>query len=186
MKNVIFVTGNSDKARLFSEMVGLTIKNKKVELDEIQSLDLKKIVKRKALQAYSILNQPLIVEDTKLSFNALGKLPGPLIKFFIAELGDEGICRLLDGYNDRTAIAGAAIAYYDGINLKIFEKELHGTISDKPSGNMGFGWDSIFIPEGSKIIRGDMDEKTYLDSYRQTKPFKEVADFLTTIDKSKA
>ena len=186
MTEVYFVTGNSDKARLFSKMVGFEIKNIKVDLEEIQSLELSEIVKHKAIEAYKITKKPVIVEDSKLSFLALGKLPGPLIKYFSSELGSEGLCRLLDSYNDRSAIAGAAIAYYDGKILKIFEKELHGSISDKPGGSMGFGWDDIFIPDGYKIVRGDMDEETYLGSYRETKPFKELADFLRKIDKVQA
>ena len=179
----MYVTGNDDKAKLFSKMVGIDIPHIKIDVDEIQSLNLTEVVEHKAKQAYEKVGKPVIVEDTKLVINSLGLLPGPFIKFFISELTNDGICKLLDGYKDRSAVAGAAIAYYDGKTIEIFEKELQGSIAKEASGDMGFGWDSIFIPHNSSVVRGEMDEDTYLKSYRNTKPFEELAKFLKSIDK---
>lgn len=182
MIDVIYVTGNENKAKLFAKMVGIDIPHMKIDVVEIQSLNLAEVVEYKAKQAYEKVGKPVIVEDTKLIFNALGLLPGPFIKFFIESLDFEGLCTLLDGYNDRSAVAGAAIAYYDGTNLEIFEKELSGSIAKSPSGSTGFGWDCIFIPHDSHIVRGEMDEETYIKSYKNTKPFEQLSKFLKKID----
>ena len=184
--NLVYVTGNEHKARYFSKMVGLEIERIKIDLDEIQSLDLREIVEHKVKQAYSELKRPVIVEDTKLVFNALGLLPGPFIKFFLEELGEEGICNILNSYNDRSAVAGAAIAFYDGITLKIFENSYSGSISRKPEGESGFGWNKVFIPEGEAATLGSMSEEDFEVHYKRIKPFKEIADFLKKIDKTQA
>ena len=179
--NVVYVTGNEHKAKHFSEMVGLDIENIAVDIDEIQSLSLREIIEHKAKQAYEKVKRPVIVEDTKLTFNALGSLPGPLIKWFLDELNVEGLCKVLDGYNDRSAIAGAAIAYYDGVNLEIFEKELSGKIADKPKGKSGFGWNVIFIPDGSTKTLGEMNEDDFKKYYAKIKPFEEISIFLKNL-----
>ena len=178
MKNYVYVTGNPHKAKYFAEIVGLNIDSIKVDVEEIQSLDLLEVVEHKARQAYEIAQKPVIVEDTKLVFKAMGALPGPLIKWFLDELDADGLCKILDSYNDRTAFAGAAIACFDGVNLEVFESELEGEISKKPAGADGFGWNRVFIPKGSDQTLGEMDEATFVTYYRQVKPFAEVKAFL--------
>jgi non-canonical purine NTP pyrophosphatase (RdgB/HAM1 family) len=177
MKQLVFVTGNDHKAKYFSKMVGLEVERVSIDLDEIQSLDLKEVVEHKVKQAYKELNRPVVVEDTKLVFNALGRLPGPFIKYFLDELGVDGICKMLNNYNDRSAIAGAAIAYYDGKTLKIFENEHHGSISLVPEGDSGFGWNRVFIPEGEETTLGSMTEEEFEKHYKKIKPFSEFSKY---------
>ena len=179
--NVVYVTGNQHKAKYFAKMVRMKITHKSFDLDEIQSINLREVVEHKAKQAYELAKCPVIVEDTKLSFNAMGSLPGPLIKWFLEELGVDGICKLLDCYDDRTAIAGAAIAYYDGVTLEIFEKELLGSIALTPKGDSEFGWNSIFIPLGADKTLGEMEESEFEKWYAKIKPFDEIANFLKSL-----
>jgi len=179
MKNVVYVTGNEHKAKYFVRMTKLDIPRISLDLDEIQSTSLSEIVEHKARQAYALVNKPVIVEDTKLSFGVLGALPGTFIKWFQQELGEEGLCRLLNSYDDRSAFAGAAIAYFDGTCLEIFERELEGTIAKQPSKNStGFGWNTIFIPKGADITFADMEESEFEKWYAKVKPFDEIANFL--------
>lgn len=186
MKDLVFVTGNDHKAKYFSKMIGFDVERVKLDLDEIQSLSLSEVVEHKVKQAYGEIKRPVIVEDTKLVFNALGLLPGPFIKYFLDELGVEGICKLLDGYKDRTAVAGAAIAYYDGKTLKIFENEYRGKISLKPEGDSGFGWNRVFIPSDENMTLGSMTEKEFEKHYSKVKPFDKMSKFLKTVDNKQA
>jgi non-canonical purine NTP pyrophosphatase (RdgB/HAM1 family) len=186
VKDLVFVTGNDHKAKYFSKMVGFEVERVSLDLDEIQSLDLQEVIEHKVKQAYKVLKRPVIVEDTKLVFNALGALPGPFIKYFLDELGADGLCKLLNSYSDRSAVAGAAIAYYDGATLKIFENKYSGEIALKPKGESGFGWNRVFIPSGEKITLGEMTEEEFKKHYQKIKPFKEIAEYLKIIDKSKA
>ena len=47
----------------------------KLDLDEIQSLDLREIVEHKVRQAYEKCGKPVLVENASLEFTALGRLP---------------------------------------------------------------------------------------------------------------
>ena len=97
MNSVTFITGNQNKADYLSKYLGYPVDHKKVDIDEIQSLDLNEIVSHKLTQAYEIVKSPVIVEDVSLEFEALGKLPGTFIKFYVDEVPFETICRTLDG-----------------------------------------------------------------------------------------
>lgn len=152
-----FITGNPSKAEQIARHLEYPVEHKKLDIPEIQSLDLKEIAKHKAKEAYQQIQGPVLVEDTSLMFHALGRLPGTLIKWFLAELDNEGLCRLLDGYQDRSAQAKVCFCFYDGDVLEVFEGEMNGTIANSPRGEQGFGWDPIFIPEGSTKTWGEMD-----------------------------
>ena len=98
------------------------------------------------------------------------------------EIGFEGLCRLIDG-KDRTAYAGAAMAYYDGINLTVFERELEGVIAESPAvGESGFGWNVIFKPKGSKKAFSEMSQEEFQSWYAKVKPFDSMRQFLKTLD----
>ena len=153
---ITFVTGNIAKVAELQQYCSQPIAHYSCDLPELQSLDLEEIVADKAERAFSLVQTPVIVEDTSLVFTALGKLPGPLIKWFIRELGVEGICTLLSQYEDRTAVASVLYGYYDGKQLQTFVGMTPGTIAREPRGNNGFGWDSIFIPDGSPLTWGEV------------------------------
>ncbi len=181
--NVVFVTGNVNKAKYFSELIGLPIEHQKADIHEIQSLDLMEIVEHKAKEAFEQIKKPVIVEDASVTISTLGKLPGPLIKWFVEEIGLERICRLADIDEDRSATASDAFAYYDGQTLTHFEGSLNGTIAKHPLGNGGYDWDKIFIPHYSKQTLAEMDHEEYKIGHLKIKPILEVKEFLESIDK---
>jgi inosine triphosphate pyrophosphatase len=86
MQSITFITGNQKKADYLARYLGFRIEHIKLDLEEIQSMELQEIVEHKVKQAYEKIKKPVIVEDASLEFTALGKLPGPFIKFFIEEM----------------------------------------------------------------------------------------------------
>lgn len=58
----IFITGNQNKVDRLNELLGFKLEHKKIELDEIQSLHLERIVEHKARQAYGLIGQPVLIE----------------------------------------------------------------------------------------------------------------------------
>jgi len=49
-----------------------------------------------AIKSISLqIGRPVITDDTALCFAAMNGLPGPYIKYFLSELGHEGMCHLL-------------------------------------------------------------------------------------------
>ncbi len=176
-KNITFITGNQNKADYLARYLGFPVKHVKLDLDEIQSLELKEITEHKVKQAYDKIKSPVIVEDVSLEFAALGRLPGRFIRFFIDELSFETICSLLDG-KSREATARCVFAYYDGINLELFEGGLPGSIATAPAGKGGYGFDPIFIPEGYAVTRAELSEEDDKKTYLQMKPFEKLKEFL--------
>lgn len=174
---VTFITSNQKKAEYLAKYLGFPVEHTKLDLDEIQSLNLKEIVEHKVRQAYEKVKGPVIVEDVALEFAALGRLPGTFIRFFVDELSFETICSLLDG-KDRKATARCVFGYYDDKTLELFEGGLNGMIAKKPAGENGFGWDKIFIPEGYNVTRAELDEEDDQKTYLQIKPFEKLKKFL--------
>ena|SRR3990167_1782758 len=179
--DAVFVTGNANKARYFSELIGLPIVHHKADVHEIQSLDLREIVEHKTKEAFEQINKPVIVEDASVTILSLGRLPGPLIKWFVDEIGLEKICRLADLDEDRSAVASDTFAYYDGENLKFFEGQLQGNIADRPRGSGGYDWDKIFIPHFSKLTLAEMDDQSYKKAHLQIKPINQLREFLINL-----
>lgn len=178
MDALTFITGNPSKAELVSRYLHFPVTHKSIDLVEIQSLDLATIIEFKAKEAYKHIQAPILVDDTSLRFYALGKLPGPLVKWFLTELGTSGLCRLLDSYTDRSAQAAVMFGFYDGKTLATFSNSQEGTISPAPRGNNGFGWDTIFIPRGFEKTWGEMTiEEQSASSLRKT-ALEKLASFL--------
>ena len=161
MKDFVFVSGNMHKVHWLEVFLGHKVEHAKLNLDEIQSLDPRNVIAHKTRQAYLALQRPVLVEDTSLQFNALGKLPGPFIKFFLEQLGNEGLCKLLKPYDNKSAIATVIFGYFDGTNVHYFEATKKGAIASNPRGEMGHGWDPIFIPQGSGKTYGEMSQSEY-------------------------
>lgn len=104
------------------------------------------MISRKARDASKILNGNVIIEDTSLCFNALNGLPGPYIKSFLEGVGREGLSKMLDGFEDKTAFAECRVAYCrPGEEAKIFLGQAPGSIV-RPTGESNFGWDPVFMP----------------------------------------
>lgn len=175
----IFITGNQSKANYLSRQLGVALQHQKVDLDELQSTDLHVIVEHKLKQAYEVCNQPVLVEDVSLVFNALGELPGPYIKWFVEYAGDEACCRMLDGFDDRSAVIRCTFGYFDGNTIIFFDSELPGSISISPNGENGFGFDRFFINDGYDITRAAMSQEENERTYAELmKPFAKVRKFI--------
>ncbi|CAL8143795.1 unnamed protein product [Orchesella dallaii] len=149
---IVFVTGNKDKLREVTQILGegfpFKITNQDIDLPEYQG-EPDQVSRLKCQSAYEMIKRPVIVEDTCLCFNALGGLPGPYIKWFLKKIGSEGLFKMLQGFDDHSAVALASFAYCDGNvdEIKIFKGMTTGTIV-KPRGSQGFGWDVCFQPDG--------------------------------------
>jgi len=155
---LIFVTGNIEKLREVADILGkdFNISGKVIDLPEIQDLDAEKIVFNKAQSAFDLINKPIIVEDTSLYIKGWNGLPGPFNKWFMRTVGNEGIIKMLSGYNDRSALAETIFAYHDTKEIKIFKGIVKGSISDTIRGEGGFGWDKIFIPDGLEKTQAEL------------------------------
>lgn len=177
-KKLTFITGNAGKAKYLSDYFHLPVDHVKLDLHEIQSLDLKEVVEDKARRAYEIVHSPVLVEDVSLTFTALKSLPGPLIKWFLETLENEGLCRLLDKFEDRSALAEVEFAICDDTGVHTFRGAMEGAISDSPRGEMGFGWDPIFIPKGHEKTWAEMSDDEKHETSMRKIALEKMSDFL--------
>ncbi|MCG2690027.1 RdgB/HAM1 family non-canonical purine NTP pyrophosphatase [Candidatus Parcubacteria bacterium] len=155
---VCFITGNINKVKECESILGFKLKQIELNLDEIQAVEVAKVVEHKAKQAFSLVKKPVIVEDTGLYFEAWNGLPGALIKWFDETIGYAGLCDLLVSEN-RKAKAQTIIGYFDGKEYKSFVGEVLGRIVEKPKGLDNFGWDIIFIPDGFQETFAEMGKE---------------------------
>lgn len=179
----IFITGNQSKADYLSRQLGIKLEHRRVDLLEIQSTDLHKIVAHKLQQAFEICHDAVLVEDVSLVFNALGGLPGPYIRWFVEHAGDEACCKMLNGFEDRSATIRCTFGYYNGRKMEFFDSELQGTIANQPRGENGFGFDRFFINQGYNITRAEMSQQENEQTYAEKmKPFSKVRDFVKALE----
>jgi len=181
ISSIVFATGNQDKLDEARKILGVDIEGTGLEIEEIQSLDPKKVATVKAQRYFEELQKPIFVEDVALSFDSLNGLPGTYINDFLKVLDNKGLVDLLKERNNRGALAITTIVYKDGQNEDhVFQGEMKGTISEAVRGENGFGWDKIFIPDGDTKTLGEMslDEKNKYSM--RAKALKKFANWLSS------
>ncbi|MDD5341599.1 MAG: RdgB/HAM1 family non-canonical purine NTP pyrophosphatase [Patescibacteria group bacterium] len=174
---IYFITGNEKKLREVQSILP-EVKQKNIDLPEIQEVDAKKVVEAKLLEALKHEKGQFIVEDTSLYFNCLNGLPGPLIKWFLKKLGNNGLWQIAEKFGNFKAQAKTIIGYAkNSKNIHFFEGDLDGEIT-KPTGETDFGWDPIFKPNGFTKTFAEMtrEEKNQISMRR--KALNELKKFL--------
>lgn len=113
-------------------------------------------------------------EDTGLLTDALNGEPGVRSARYAGddhnfEANIDKLLANLDGSKNRSAHFLTVICLIYQGNEHIFEGECKGTIIAERRGNKGFGYDSIFMPQGSTKTFGEMelDEKNQYSHRRK-------------------
>jgi len=155
---IYFVTGNRNKFEEAREILP-DLEQLDIDLPEIQETDAKEIIRKKLEEALAHQKGEFIVEDTSLYFECLGNLPGPLIKWFLKEMGNAGLANLAQKMGNNRARAVAILGYAKSPEeIYFFEGSVPGQIVP-PRGETNFGWDPIFLPEGGEITFAEMDRE---------------------------
>src|SRR6185369_2716238 len=176
--DLTFITGNQHKADFIAKWLGYQVKHHKLDLDELQTLDLHKVVEHKVRQAYHILKKPVLVEDASLTFPAMGRLPGTFIKWFIEELGYDGLLKLAHSLPSPEAVGRVCYAVCGGKQVHIFDGEMKGKIASEARGSGGFGFDPIYINDGYEITRAEMSEADYAKTSYRTPAMEKLKKYL--------
>lgn len=161
--SIYFITGSKNKLQEIKAIVP-EIEQLDIDLPEIQDIDAHEIVKAKLKEALKHRENALIVEDTSLYLNAIKGLPGPLIKWFLKTIGNEGLVEIAEKLGNSKAQAKTLIGYAKNADeVEFFEGVINGQIV-QPRGESGFGWDTIFLPDGHKLTFAEMgsEEKNKL------------------------
>jgi XTP/dITP diphosphohydrolase len=169
---IVFATHNPNKLEEIQKLVPSHI-----ELVSLDELDLQEEIPEtsdtiagNAIQKVEYLKMrtdlPIFADDTGLLVNALDGEPGVRSARYAGEQRNsvDNMNLVLDklkGQEDRSARFITVIALEINGHQTIFEGVCSGTILDAPVGEKGFGYDPIFLPEGSDrtFAQMSMEEK---------------------------
>ena len=162
LSELFFASSNEHKfqeAERILANLGMQINLFKTILEEIQSNNLNDIAEKKAINAYDLIQKPVIIEDDGLFINALDGLPGPYSSYVYDTIGNKGIMNLLENSQVRDAKFVSIIAYCDSdCVVKLFESSIPGKISSIIEKG-GWGYDPIFIPDGESKTYANVSDK---------------------------
>ncbi len=158
---IYFISGNKNKFEQVKQILSPEIKIELLDIDliEIQEVDSHKVLEHKLLEAQKHHKGEFLVEDTSLYIDAMNGLPGPLIKWFLKTLGEEGLYNMTQKLGHTGAKAKAIFGYSSpNGEVKFFEGEILGNISS-PGRDDGFGWNRIFTPKGFNKVLSEMTKE---------------------------
>jgi len=179
-----FVTTNKGKiAWLRREFNAIDLKidilSPTVELIEPQADTFGEVSVSKAKQAYSIIKEPVIVEDGGFSIPSLNGFPGVYSKYVIQTIGNRGLLKLLED-KKREACFTTSVSFYDGKILKTFERKIEGSVAlreaDKNSDKAWSELWKIFIPAGYRKTLAELTEDE-LTVYQKKQSQSSLGDF---------
>lgn len=154
--SLYFITGNKNKFEEAKAMIP-SLQQLDIDLVEIQSIDAHEIIRAKLNEALKHHQGEFIVEDTSLHLNCLNGLPGPLIKWFLKAIGNEGMYNLAKSLGDMRVEVKTCIGYAkNSKEISFYEGSLQGTIVF-PHSKTAFGWDPLFQPQGYSKSFAELD-----------------------------
>lgn len=120
---------------------------------------------QKARYIFDRFKQPVFADDTGLEVDCLHGLPGvDTAHYSGTREADSNMRKLLSEMSDcddRSAAFKTVIAFVTEEVQKLFTGVVKGSISQAKRGENGFGYDPVFIPEGTSktFAEMEMDEK---------------------------
>lgn len=158
MKKIRFVSTNRGKAKVLAECAaaaGFELERLELPIIEPQGSTLEAVALDKARQAFAMLEEPLVVEDSGLCVDALAGFPGPVTKYMLETIGVAGLLRLASALPSRTCRFIGALVYMDedGTPHTFIDKQAVGTLALEADGTRcSEAWSAlwgVFIPEGA-------------------------------------
>lgn len=191
MDELIFFSQNNNKTK---EVCGfLNLKNTKIlTLNDFPQIDSPKETGKtfqenaiiKSIYGYKKFKIPCVADDSGICIEALNSGPGINSKRFILENGGiektiKIIIEKVKSKKNYKAFFQTSLALTNKKGETVcFDGIKSGRITNKPLGINGFGYDPVFIPEGSNLTYAQMDfDKKNKISHRYI-AFKKLINFL--------
>lgn len=165
---LIFATNNQHKVDELRSAIGneielLTLKEAGIEIDIPEPHNtLEENATEKSKTIYNLTGINCFSEDTGLEVTALNGEPGVKSARYAGDgrSFDKNIEKLLKkllGQTDRSARFRTVISLIINGKETLFEGISEGKIIDKKKGDMGFGYDPVFVPDGSSKTFAEME-----------------------------
>ncbi len=190
---ILFATGNKHKvseasealAHLGYEVDQLLIQGQAPKLIEPQAEGVEEVAISKIKQARELVigseleDSIILAEDSGLFIDSLHGFPGPYSSYAERTIGLSGILQLLPSESGREAEFRAVAAVYTEGKILTGTGICRGEISREISGEMGFGYDPIFIPyDGDGRTCGEMSPTEKSSISHRGRALKAVSELL--------
>ncbi len=168
MTSIIFATNNQNKVEEVRAVLGhrfniITLKEAGINIDIPEPHEtLEENASEKSKTIFKLINKNCFSEDTGLEVVALDGEPGVKSARYAGETRsfDDNIEKLLNklqSSENKTARFRTIISLILDGREYFFEGICNGKITRERKGNKGFGYDAVFIPDGSDQTFAEMD-----------------------------
>lgn len=130
MNKINFITSNKGKVKSLEQSlklnnINVSVNAKNLNIIEPQFDTVQEVSKFKALKAFEILKEPVLVEDGGFAVFELKGFPGVYTKYVIKTLGADGILKLMHGVENRAA-KFVSVATFVNETGEVFQFEREG------------------------------------------------------------
>ena len=193
--NLLIGTNNKGKLKEIKALLPKTIKiystskfNLKSPIENGKTFEDNSIIKSKYFSKKT--NLPCLADDSGLEIDILNKSPGIYSSRWGGKNSDfdkaiKRVYRELNKKDKKWKSKKIKARFVCALSISFLEKKIvcvkgkiEGTISTKPKGNNGFGYDPIFIPTGKKFTFGEISPKLKYKIDHRFKAFKKIRKFL--------
>ena len=191
MKTLIFATNNQHKIAEIKAVLGnefeiITLQEAGILIDIPEPHDtLEANAGEKSKTIYRLTNKNCFSEDTGLEVAILNGDPGVKSARYAGEgkSFQNNITKLmkeLEGKQNRTARFRTVISLIMDDKEYLFEGICKGAIGETEKGNNGFGYDPVFIPDGSSLTFAEMTMEEKNKFSHRKKAMEKLINFLKT------
>ncbi|HXS57647.1 MAG TPA: RdgB/HAM1 family non-canonical purine NTP pyrophosphatase [Hanamia sp.] len=193
MEHIIFATNNLNKVLEVKSIIGdkfsiLSLAEAGIEIDIPEPFEtIEENAIEKARVIYQLKKQNCFSEDTGLEVDALNGEPGVRSARYAGNGNDpeKNIDKLLNNlkeHENRRAQFKTVICLILNGKQNIFDGICKGTIIAQRKGQSGFGYDPVFVPDGSDKTFGEMGmEEKNIFSHRK-KAVEKLTRFLNSFE----
>ena len=186
---IVFATSNEHKLKEIRHLLGdsfsllsLTDLNLNDDIPENEP-DLEGNALHKARYVHKLVSMNVFADDTGLEIEALGGLPGVHSARFAGEEKNSGaniekVLKMMGDTPGRRARFRTVIALVLDGKEYVFDGIVRGNIIKEKRGKEGFGYDPVFVPEGSELTFAQMplNEKNMIS--HRARAFEKLRNFL--------
>ena len=138
---------------------------------------------KKARSIVDVLGLPALADDTGLEVAGLDGAPGVRSARYAGEESNanankELLLHNMQGMADRSARFRTVLAYIRDEDVHLFEGVCAGSIAEEERGEGGFGYDSLFVPEGHTKTFAEMATEEKNKISHRGRALQKFVDFL--------
>ncbi len=190
---LVFATNNKHKQEELQAILG-----KKFELLSLSDIGCSEEIpeeqptlegnaRQKAYYVFQKYNYPCFADDTGLEIEALNGEPGVFSARYAGEEKNpeenmNKVLRKMVKINNRKARFRTVISLVIESTEMQFEGSVEGEITREKRGDSGFGYDPVFLPEGSKLTFAEMALKDKNQISHRARAVKKLVQYLKMLE----